>query len=152
MTDLPDPATDPAGFLAALMARAADAAGARALGVSAGLSVHDLGAVPQAEAAHIAGVQAAGARALAASLARGAPPLLLIASAGGAAETYARALETGLMGYERIFARIAAGVAGSGASGGGASGAVRVAPGHAEGGLALILILPPVEVNRYWSR
>ena len=144
MTDLPDPATDPAGFLAALMARAADAAGARALGVSAGLSVHDLGAVPQAEAAHIAGVQAAGARALAASLARGAPPLLLIASAGGAAETYARALETGLMGYERIFARIAA----AGATG----GAVRVAPGHAEGGLALILILPPVEVNRYWSR
>lgn len=147
MTDLPDPATDPADFLGALMARAADAAGARALGISAGLSVHDLGAVVQAEAAHIAGVQAAGARALAASLARGAPPLLLIASAGGAAETYARALETGLMGYERIFARIAAGVAGDGAS-----GAVMVAPGHAEGGLALILILPPVEVNRYWSR
>jgi hypothetical protein len=33
----------------------------------------------------------------------------------------------------------------------GASGAVQVMPNPAGGGLALILILPPVEVNRYWG-
>jgi hypothetical protein len=47
------------------------------------------------------------------------------------------------MGYERIFALVTAEA--------GASGAVQVMPNPVGGGLALTLILPPVEVNRYWG-
>ena len=101
--------------------------------------MHDLGAgVAQSAALH-----AAGARALAATLARGTAPMLLMAEVGPKGAGYADALAQGLMGYERICALVSAEA--------GASGAVQVTPNPLGRALALILIRPPVEVNRYWG-
>jgi hypothetical protein len=69
--------------------------------------------------------------------------MLLMAEVGPEGARYAEALAQGLMGYERIFALVTAET--------GASGAVQVMPNPVCGGLALTLILPPVEVNRYWG-
>jgi hypothetical protein len=69
--------------------------------------------------------------------------MLLMAEVGPEGAGYAEALAQGLMGSERIFALVTAEA--------GASGAVQVLANPAGGGLALILILPPVEVNRYWG-
>jgi hypothetical protein len=105
--------------------------------------VHDLGkGVPQ-DVAQSAALHAAGARALAATLARGTAPMLLMAEVGPEGARYAEALAQGLMGYERIFAQVAAEA--------GAAAAVEVTPNHVRAGLVAILILPPVEVNRYWG-
>ena len=139
MTDFPPPTVDPSGFLRAVMAAAPSGETARSFAATAGCVVHDLGAgVAQSAALH-----AAGARALAATLARGTAPMLLMAEVGPEGAGYAEALAQGLMGYERIFALVSAEA--------GASGAVQVMANPAGGGLALILILPPVEVNRYWG-
>lgn len=139
MTDFPPPTVDPSGFLRAVMAAASSVGAARSFAATAGCVVHDLGA----GAAQSAALHAAGARALAATLARGTAPMLLMAEVGPEGAGYAEALAQGLMGYERIFALVSAEA--------GASGAVQVMPNPAGGGLALILILPPVEVNRYWG-
>jgi len=139
MTDFPLPTVDPPGFLRAVMAAASSVDAARSFAATAGCVVHDLGAgVAQSAALH-----SAGARALAATLARGTAPMLLMAEVGPEGAGYAEALAQGLMGYERIFALVTAEA--------GASGAVQVMANPAGGGLALILILPPVEVNRYWG-
>ena len=140
MTDFPPPTVDPSGFLRAVMAAASSVDAARSFAATAGCVVHDLGAgVAQSAALH-----SAGARALAATLARGTAPMLLMAEVGPEGAGYAEALAQGLMGYERIFALVTAEAGASGA-------AVQVMANHAGGGLALILILPPVEVNRYWG-
>lgn len=140
MTDFPPPTVDPSGFLRAVMAAASSVDTARSFAATAGCVVHDLGAgVAQSAALH-----AAGARALAATLARGNAPMLLMAEVGPEGAGYAEALAQGLMGYERIFALVTAEAGASGA-------AVQVMANPAGGGLALILILPPVEVNRYWG-
>ena len=140
MTDFPPPTVDPSGFLRAVMAAASSVDTARSFAATAGCVVHDLGAgVAQSAARH-----AAGARALAATLARGTAPMLLMGEVGPKGAGYAEALAQGLMGYERIFALVTAEAGASGA-------AVQVMANPAGGGLALILILPPVEVNRYWG-
>jgi hypothetical protein len=69
--------------------------------------------------------------------------MLLRAQVGPEGARYAEALAQGLMGFERIFALVSADA--------GAAGAVQVVSNPAGGGLALILILPPIEVNRYWG-
>jgi hypothetical protein len=140
MTDFPLPAPNPSGFLRAVMAAAP---GVEVAGRAAGCVVHDLGAVAPPSVAERAALHAAGARALAATLARGTAPMLLRAEVGPEGARYAEALAQGLMGYERIFALVSADA--------GAAGAVQVVPYPAAEGLALILILPPVEVNRYWE-
>lgn len=140
MTDFPLPALDPSGFLRAVMAAAPGVAVAAS---AAGCVVHDLGTVAPQSVAERAELHAAGARALAATLARGAAPMLLRAQVGPEGARYAEALAQGLMSYERIFALVSADA--------GAAGAVQVVSNPAGGGLALILILPPVEVNRYWG-
>ena len=140
MTDFPPPAVDPSGFLRAVLAAASSVDAARSFAATAGCVVHDLGA----GAAQSAALHAAGARALAATLARGTAPMLLMAEVGPKGAGYAEALAQGLMGYERIFALVTAEAGASGA-------AVQVMANPAGGGLALILILPPVEVNRYWG-
>ena len=140
MIDFPPPTVDPSGFLRAVMVAASSVDAARSFAATAGCVVHDLGAgVAQSAALH-----AAGARALAATLARGTAPMLLMAEVGPEGAGYAEALAQGLMGYERIFALVSAEAGASGA-------AVQVMANPAGGGLALILILPPVEVNRYWG-
>lgn len=131
MTDLPPPTKDPAGFLSAALAQGADGAALRLMAEAAGCRVHDLGALDAAALAERAALHAAGARALAASIARGAAPMLLIAATGAEGVRYQGALTEGLMGYERIHVDVSA-------------------PSQPHG-LALILILPPVEVNRYWG-
>jgi hypothetical protein len=135
MTDLPLPAVNPTGFLRALIAAAPSVEAARSSAAAAGCAVHDLGTVAPQDVAQCA--------ALAATLARGAEPILLRAQVGPEGARYAEALAQGLMGYERIFALVSADA--------GAAGAVQVVPYPAVEGLALILILPPVEVNRYWG-
>ena len=143
MTDLPLPAVNPTGFLRALIAAAPSVEAARSSAAAAGCAVHDLGTVAPQDVAQCAALHAAGARALAATLARGAEPILLRAQVGPEGARYAEALAQGLMGYERIFALVSADA--------GAAGAVQVVSYPAVEGLALILILPPVEVNRYWG-
>ena len=143
MTDFPLPTIDPSGFLRAVMAAAPAVEAARHAATAAGCVVHDLGAVAPQGVAESAALHAAGARALAATLARGTAPMLLMAEVGPEGARYAEALAQGLMGYERIFALVTAEA--------GASGAVQVMPSPVGGGLALTLILPPVEVNRYWG-
>ena len=143
MTDFPLPTLDPSGFLRAVMAAAPAVEAARHAATSAGCVVYDLAAVAPQGVVQSAALHAAGARALAATLARGTAPMLLMAEVGPEGARYAEALAQGLMGYERIFALVTAET--------GASGAVKVMPNPAGGGLALTLILPPVEVNRYWG-
>lgn len=140
MTELPPPATDPDAFLRAVLRHddRAQAAG------NAGCVVHPLGDVRSEDAAKTGALHAAGARAIAASLAREAQPIVLMGQAGAEAAAYAKALGEGLMGYERIFALVVTEGAGF--------GAVDTLPDPARDGLAMILILPPVEANRYWSR
>lgn len=129
---------DPATFLRALLACDDPAAAARA----AGCAVHLLGAAV-GDAAQSGALHAAGARAIAATLARDASPILLVAQAGPSAPAYAEALARELMRYERIFTLVC--------SAEGGDGVAAVVPGHAQEGLALILILPPLGVNSYWS-
>ncbi|MFZ9198401.1 MAG: hypothetical protein ACO22Z_03560 [Paracoccaceae bacterium] len=143
MTNLPLPAVNPVGFLRALMATASSVEAARKSAAGTGCVVHDLGAIAPQDAAQSAALHAAGARALAATLARGTAPMLLLADAGPEGACYADALAQGLMGYERIFAQVAAEA--------GAAAAVEITPNHPRAGLVAILILPPFEVNRYWG-
>lgn len=140
MTAPPDPITDPAAFLQALLALGEPKARAE----TAGCDVHCLTDTPGTDAAAMATLQAAGARAIAATLARGARPILLISQGSPMGAEYAKALALGLMGYERIHALVC------GPTGG--SGAVEVTGDSANEGLRLILILPPTAENTYWQR
>ena len=121
MSSLPQPTESPDAFVKALAALPAPGPAAMA----AGCVVHPLAGGTAAEALGL--LHAAAARALAASLPRDAAPLLLILPDPTDAPTYGRALEQGLMGYERI----------------------HWAVGPA---LGLILILPPSGTNSYWGR
>lgn len=136
---MPDPMTDPAAFLRAVLG--SDDPMARA--TAAGCDVHRLIDPPGQAATATAGLQAAGARAIAASLARGARPMLLISQGCPASAEYAQALVQGLMGYERIVALV------GGLTGG--SGAVAMTGDSRHDGLRLILILPPTAPNPYWQ-